>query len=263
MKKVFIYVFCLFLLVISFIYIKDYINNNKIDIKTIKTFINNPIYKDNNSINIEDITPVKINTKNNDNNYLFYIYNTHQTEEYSSNNPYNLKVTTVTASLILEEALKELGYNSLVEKRNVMDEVRKNGWDYPSTYTVTKSYVKEIKEKYPSIKYFIDIHRDGAPISSTRVSIGDISYAKIMFTIGKKRDNLNVNLSLVEKLREYLNNNYKGILRNNFYRDDTSFNQELDNNMFLIEIGGQDNNLIDVYNSLNALAKAFNYLEEK
>ena len=84
-----------------------------------------------------------------------------------------------------------------------------------------------------------------------------------MFTIGKKRDNLNVNLSLVEKLREYLNNNYKGILRNNFYRDDTSFNQELDNNMFLIEIGGQDNNLIDVYNSLNALAKAFNYLEEK
>lgn len=276
MKKLFKIIFCLFLLFISVIYIKDYLKNIKLDKdfndinsnKILELFITKPMYKNSNVLSInnikeEKIKEVKLDKTSTNNNYLFYIYNTHQTENYEENtkNPYNIKVDVKVASHILEDELKKLGFNSLVEERDVLNIVKNNNWSYPATYTVTKSFVEEIKGKYPSIKYFIDIHRDGAPLTATKASIDNKDYAKIMFTIGKDRDNLDNNLKQIEKIESYLNTNYPGILRNRFYRENDSFNQQLDDNMFLIEVGGQYNTLNEVYNTIYALAQAFNFLE--
>ena len=273
MKRILKSLFILFLISISFLYLKDYLKNFKYDRdfrdvnnnRYIMSILNNTLYSENN-LGINDIYYVD---KDNDikkekNNYLFYIYNTHQTEEYEEGveKPYDIKCNVVTASYMLEDLLSKMGYNVLVEERNVLDIVNKNGWSYNATYTVTEEFVKEIKERYPTIKYFIDIHRDGASISTTKASINNKSYAKIMFTIGKDRKNLDANLLRVDKLREYLDSNYSGILRNNFYREEEDFNQYLDDNMFLIEIGGQYNTLSEVYNSIVALSEAFNYVEE-
>ncbi len=273
MKKILKSLFILFLISISFLYLKNYLKNFKYDRdfkdvnnnRYIMSILDNTLYSGN-SLSISDIYYVD---KDNDikkekNNYLFYIYNTHQTEEYEEGveEPYDIKCNVVTASYMLEDLLSKMGYGVLVEERNVLDIVNKNGWSYNATYTVTEEFVKEIKQKHPTIKYFIDIHRDGASISVTKASINNKDYARIMFTIGEDRDNLDNNLLRINKLREYLDSNYSGILRNNFYRREEDFNQYLDDNVFLIEIGGQYNTLSEVYNSIVALSEAFNYLEE-
>ena len=43
---------------------------------------------------------------------LIYIYNTHNKEEYKENNDYNIKATVITASYMLQDALKK--YNGTV-----------------------------------------------------------------------------------------------------------------------------------------------------
>lgn len=275
MKRVLKVIFCLFLLLVSILYIKDYyvsslnINSSINNVNTnylFKSLVKSSLYNSDN-FNISDINYMNLSNDkkiNNEDNYTFYIYNTHQSEEYANDEVsfYGIKPNVVTSSYILEEALSNEGFKVLVEERSVLDVVRKNNWSYPATYTVTASFINEVKEKYSGIKYFIDLHRDGAPRSATYVNIEGKDYAKIMFTIGKDRENLDNNLKKVDKLREYLNNNYNGILRNNFYRENDSFNQELADDVFLIEVGGQYNNLNEIYNSLVALSKAFVYLEE-
>lgn len=209
--------------------------------------------------NSEDIIPVV-----NKNNYLFYIYNTHQGEEYEKDiiNPYGVRANVVTASFMLQSELLNYGIDSIVEERNVLNIVRENGWDYPGTYTVTKNFVLEIKEKYPNIKYFIDIHRDGVDENVSYINIEGIDYARMMFTVGRNRDNLDINMNKVLYLKNYIDDNYPGLMRNVFYRDNDSFNEELDDNLFLIEVGGEYNTLTEIYNSMKVLAEAFNYMEE-
>ena len=84
---------------------------------------------------------------------------------------------------------------------------------------------KEIKEKYPSIIYFIDLHRDGIDKSLSTVTINNKTYAKMMFLLGMKHSNSNKNLEVVTKLNNYLNDNYKGLMRNIYKRNDITYYQ--------------------------------------
>ncbi len=260
--------FCLFLFVISIYYSIDFFsknlvkanytdsNSNGMILSVFKNAFNNYLLEKNSIVNLSN--------KSLNKDYMFYIYNTHQSEGYEEGvkNPYNIKSNVVTASFILKDELEKQGFNSLVEERDVMSIVKKNNWNYPYTYTVTRGFVNEIKNKYPNIKYFIDLHRDALSKDNSTFVMNNKSYAKIMFTIGKDRDNLNNNLKRIEKLKEYINSNYKGIMRNDFYRDNDHFNQYLDDNLFLIEVGGNYNTLEEVYNSLCVLAESFKFLED-
>ena len=45
-------------------------------------------------------------------------------------------------------------------------------------------FINATKEKYPSIIYFIDIHRDSIKRGQSTVTIGDKNYAKVLFVVG-------------------------------------------------------------------------------
>ena len=190
--------------------------------------------------------------------YKVYIYNTHDEESYSNKGfeLYNTTPTVKLASYMLKDELKNLGINALVEERPVIKEIKKQGLPYHYSYDISNKYCKEIKEKYPSIIYFIDLHRDGIDKSLSTVTINNKTYAKMMFLLGMKHSNSNKNLEVVTKLNNYLNDNYKGLMRNIYKRNDITYYQYFDSHNFIIEIGGQDNTYQEVYNSIKAFAKA-------
>lgn len=268
--------FCLFLLVLSLIYVCDYFK--KIDI------ISFLLSDDKKSIVLSSVTSNDVNTKfssstnisnkrlikkeevNNETNIaldpIAYIYNTHETEEYKSSF-YNITPTVKTVSNIMKDELLKLNINSIIETKSVQKEVNKRGLDYPETYTVSLEYLKARRGKNPSLKYFFDMHRDSVVGDVARVSINNKKYATIMFLVGTKNQYYKRNLKGIRVMEKYLNKHYKGLLRSTYYQPNSTFYQDYDSNMFLVELGGPDNTLEEIYNSAAALSKAIKYYVEE
>lgn len=190
---------------------------------------------------------------------LVYIYNTHQTEEYDPGylREYNITPTVYMAANILKKKLSNLGIESIVEDENVVDVLRKNNWKYSESYKASLMWLERAKVNYPSVKYFIDLHRDSVSSSKT---INDIPYAKMMFVIGMNHDNYEKNESLMLKLNTYLNEHYEGLMRDILYAKKNKFNQNFNENVILVEVGGPKNNIEEVQNSVSALGEALEYV---
>lgn len=277
MKKFKFILFCLFFLISFYITGSKILNTSLINyliydeeqissikynnmLKEISKNIVNDMVKETNFLNkdiIDKNNSSFVNLIKKD-DYKVYIYNTHDEESYSNKGfeVYNTTLTVKLASYMLKDELNNLGINALVEERPVIKELKKQGLPYYYSYDISNKYCKEIKEKYPSIIYFIDLHRDGIDKSLSTVTINGKSYAKMMFLLGMNHDNANKNLEVVTKLNDYLNTNYKGLMRNIYKRNDITYYQYLDSHNFIIEIGGQDNTYQEVYNSVKAFAKA-------
>lgn len=268
--------FCLFLLVLSLVYVCD--SFKKIDV------ISFLLSDDKKSVVLSSVTSSNVNTKfssstdisnkklinkgevNNKTNIdldpIIYIYNTHETEEYKSNF-YNITPTVKTVSNIMKDELLKLDINSVVETKSVQKEVNKRGLDYPGTYTVSLEYLKGSRGKNPSLKYFFDMHRDSVVGDAARVSISNKKYATVMFLVGTKNQYYKRNLKGIRVMEKYLNKHYEGLLRSTYYQPNSTFYQDYDSNMFLVELGGPDNTLEEIYNSTVALSKAIKYYVEE
>ena len=200
---------------------------------------------------------------------IIYIYNTHSDEEYSyqKNDIYNIVPNVKTASYILEDELKKLGLYSIVESENTIDLVNKSGLKYADSYKVSRSLIEKSKEENPSLIYYIDVHRDSVGRNSTTTTINGESYARTMFLLGLENKNYNENLKMMEEMDNYLNQNYKGLSRGIYKKQGAGvngiYNQDFSPNVFLVEVGGVDNTITEVANSLKAIANAlYNYIKD-
>lgn len=184
---------------------------------------------------------------------LVYIYNTHQTEEYEAGalKNYNITPTVYMAANILKESLREDGINAVVEDSNLQKGLSERGLNYNNAYTLSYEWLGKAKEKYPSVKYFIDLHRDSV---SSSVTINNYSYAKMMFVIGMNHDNYKKNEEVMLKLNDLISENYDGLMRSPFYGKNSRYNQHFNENVMLIEIGGPDNTINEVSLSVKAFA---------
>lgn len=268
--------FCLFLLVLSLIYVCDYfkkidiisflLSDDKKSIVLSSVTSNNVNTKFSSSTNISNKRLIKKEEVNNETNIaldpIVYIYNTHETEEYKSSF-YNITPTVKTVSNIMKDELLKLNINSIIETKSVQKEVNKRGLDYPGTYTVSLEYLKARRGKNPSLKYFFDMHRDSVVGDVARASINNKKYATIMFLVGTKNQYYKRNLKGIRVMEKYLNKHYKGLLRSTYYQPNSTFYQDYDSNMFLVELGGPDNTLEEIYNSTVALSKAIKYYVEE
>ena len=275
--------FCLFLFIISFVYIKsltsnikiiDFIMNEKKSSLTVETLLGIN-FKDSvsfldlkNKSHSKKTISKSLNSKSVDNKDYFdatkpiiYIFNTHQSEEYS-NGGYAVSPTVVTASYILKDELSSFNISSLVEEKDIIKEVKKRGYDYSGTYTVSFEYLKQRKKEYPSLEYYFDVHRDSITGDAARVRIGDKKYATMMFLVGSRHDNYKKNVKNLDIMKKYLDNNYKGLVRDTFLQSKWTYNQWYSEKMFLVEIGGPDNTLEEVANTMKALANAIQYYVE-
>lgn len=191
---------------------------------------------------------------------VVYIYNSHQLENYSSTNyeAYNITPNVMMASYILREKLKEQGIEALVEESDITEFIRINNWNYNYSYMASRYYIEDAINKNESLKYFIDVHRDSINKNSSTYSLNNKNYAKVLFVVGLEHQNYNYNLELATYFNSKLNNQYPGLSRGIIKKSGANvngiYNQDISNNAMLIEVGGYENTIDEVYNTMEILA---------
>lgn len=201
---------------------------------------------------------------------LIYLYNTHQTEEYQKDylEPYSIKPTVMLVSYMLREYLNDLGIATIVETKEVKKELNRNGWKYGKSYLVSRSFLESAKKENASLKLYIDLHRDSGSHKATTTSCNGKDFARVLFVIGLEHDNYEANLTnavvLNNKIEEKCSKLSRGILKKEGKGVNGKYNQDFDANVFLIEVGGQYNNIEEVKNTIELLSDViFDYVKER
>lgn len=196
-----------------------------------------------------------------------YIYNSHDSESYDSTllESYNIKYTVKMASYILSEKLRDLGIPSYVEAEKMTDYLRQNGLNYNHSYQASRFYLEKRLAEHPSIELIIDLHRDAVNAKVSRVEIDGKNYARMMFVVGTDYNYFESNSLLADAVNNHLDKRLsRGVSRKSGAGVNGVYNQDLFSQALLIEVGGVENTIEDVANSLEALAKAiFEVLGEK
>ncbi len=189
-----------------------------------------------------------------------YLYNTHQKEAYqpSSFLEYSVSPNVMLASYILKEQLDKAGIYSLVEEKSVQDELTRLGKKYYYSYTISRSFMEEAKKNYPTLTYFIDVHRDSVSKELSYLEKDGKGYAKILFIVGLENPNYQANYQLTKLIFDKLEAKVPGITRSILQKEgagvDGVYNQDFSENTILVEIGGVENTVDEVYNSTLVLA---------
>lgn len=237
--------------------IKEKYNNEEINIEKFKTEI---VYKSLNKI--IDINDLNI-SKSNSSNYKVYLYNTHDTEKYSLpfTSDYSITPDVKLASKILKEYLNNYNIDVYLETSSMKKYLSKNKLKYTDSYEASRYYLK--KNLTSEYKLIIDIHRDSIRHKYTLYEKDNIKYARVLFIISTSHKNYKKNKKVADTLNNILNENYKGISRGVSLRDDITYNQDLNENIILIKIGGIDSTLEEINNTVEVLSKTINeYLKE-
>ena len=186
---------------------------------------------------------------------LIYIYNSHQTEEYQSSTyaEFSINPTVVMNDYILEDIFNKNGYKTLVEERSIKEVLNNNKWKYVNSYKASRIFLEDVIVKNPSLKYFIDVHRDSLKRDKTTITIDGKDYAKIIFLIGTDNSNYQSNLDLTERINNKLNEYYPGLSKGIYKKGGEGvngvYNQDFSPNTILVEMGGYENTTNEVLNT--------------
>lgn len=192
-------------------------------------------------------------------NPLIYIYNSHQTEEYKEvDDTYNIKPTVTINNYIMKDIFESNGLKTLVEERNIRDVLTLNNWNYASSYRASRVFLEDVRKNYQTLKYFIDVHRDSLNYDKTTITIGDKTYAKIIFLIGLENPEYSKNLNFASAINKKIEESYPGLSKGIYQKGGVGvngiYNQDFSPNTILIEIGGVDNHVEEVMNTTTVLA---------
>lgn len=261
---VFLIIICILFLVVNFLLKKIELNSNELFVKRLLQKSNYYLINENLDTNLtyklfkfdlknpitimdkvfayeKDIQTFAYIQNNFVDNPRVYIYSTHPNEKYIDN-------TISYASLILQEKLNSLQVETIVEERSVVEYLEDNNLEFDDSYKATREFLSD-KLKIYDFDLIIDLHRDA--VNNTTVKINNKEYAKIMFV---QNVNYKNNIILANKLNDILNEKYSGITRGIYNKYVDNFNQDLNNNVLLIELGGNTNTFEQVNNSIDALA---------
>ena len=211
--------------------------------------------------NYNEYTPKKV--INTESNPIIYLYNSHQSEEYkpSTYAEFSINPTVIMNDYILEDIFNKNGYKTIVEENSIKDILNNNNWNYSYSYKASRTLLEKRIVEYPTLKYFIDIHRDSLDRSKTTVNIDGKDYAKVIFLIGLENPNYEKNLEFTEKINNKMNEYYpnlsKGIYKKGGPGVNGVYNQDFSPNTILIEIGGNENTTNEVLNTTLAFSKVF------
>ena len=201
---------------------------------------------------------------------IVYIYNSHQGERYSMEylEDYNIVPDVLMASYMLEDKLDNLNINTIVEENDILDYMKKNNLDHSESYKASRVFLNKAVKNYPNAKLYIDLHRDAASHDVTVTTINGKKCAKVLFVIGLENNTYEKNLSVVTELNNVILEKYpsltRGIMKKEGYGVNGVYNQDLASNVILIEIGGHENNIEEINNTLDLISQVIGeYLNEK
>ena len=233
-----------------------------------KNIFNNPV----NILhaNIGNNTVLVSNISYIDNKPKVYIYNSHQGELYNNKYMENSNITpgVMLASSMLEEKLESLGIKTIIEKNDILGYMKDNGLNHGGSYIASRFFLNKIYNEYPNLDLYIDLHRDATNYDVVHTVIDGKDYAKVLFVIGLENPNYQSNLDVTTKINNIILNSYpsltRGIMKKEGYGVNGVYNQDLNSNVILIEIGGDKNNIDEVNNTLDIIAKVIKeYIDEK
>ncbi len=210
-------------------------------------------YKDNK----KEIKEVNINKEK----QIVYIYNSHETEEYSKTTlaEYEVNPTVGINNYIMKDIFEKKGLYTKVEEKSITDIRRLNGWNYNYCYKASRILMEEAKKENESLKYFIDVHRDSLTKDKTTININGEDYAKIIFIVGLENENYQKNLDFTEKINNKINEKYQGLSKGIFKKEGPGvngvYNQDFSPYAILIEIGGMENNVDEVMRTTLAVSE--------
>ena len=200
---------------------------------------------------------------------VVFIYNSHNRESFmpqlpeatNANQAYHKKVNISKASERFEKVLNDNGIGTNLDKTDFMSILNQRGWGYWKSYQASRSVVKEAVATNKELQYIFDIHRDSLPRKLTTKKINGKDHARFMFVVGADHPNYEKNLKLATKLHYLIDAKYKGLSKGVIQKAGTGtdgiFNQDLSGNAVLVEIGGYDNSLEEVYQSVDILGDVF------
>lgn len=194
---------------------------------------------------------------------LIYIYNSHQTEEYKASTfaEYDVRPSVMMADYILEEVFQKNSYPTIVEERRISEVLANNNWKYVYSYRASRVFLEDAIVMHPSLKYFIDVHRDSLEHARTYININGKDYARTIFLIGLENEGYEENLAFTEKINNKLNEKYPGLSKGIYKKGGPTvngvYNQDFSNRTILIEIGGYESTTTEVLNSTLAFAECF------
>lgn len=239
----------------------------KVDLSNPSTILNNSVlgysYDEPTNLDLDKLKqissyiedPYKVDITN----PLIYLYNSHQLENYNNDSllAYGITPNVLMASYLLKEKLNSSGLGAIVEDTNMTEFLSLNNWDYSSSYKASRIFLLDKQNTHPTIKYYFDIHRDSVNKKLTTVNINNKSYARILFVVGLEHSNYQENLKNANKLNSIIDKKYPGLSRGIYKKEGPGvngiYNQDISSKVFLIELGGIDNNIEEVLNTINAL----------
>lgn len=203
-------------------------------------------------------------------NPLVYIYNSHQLENYDNTNLeiYGITPNVLMASYLLKEKLNDKGISTIVEDTNMTEFLELNNWDYSNSYRASRIFMLDKQNTYSSLKYYIDIHRDSVSKKLSTITIDNKAYARILFVVGLEHKNYQKNLDLANEINNLFDKYYNGLSRGVLTKQGANvngiYNQDISPYVMLIEVGGVDNNIDEVLNTINAISHVLSiYIGDK
>lgn len=253
-------------------------NNNIINIisNKIKDEFNNPtniVKKELNNYKIDKKEERAVDqtfdyVKNDD--VLVYIYNSHQGEKYAYEylEEYNIIPDVKMVAHMIEDNLAKQNIKVAVEDADILAYMKEKGYNHAQSYIASRIYLEEAVKKYPTARLFIDLHRDAATHSATHTKIDGKECAKVLFVVGLENENYQKNLELTTKINNIINNKYptlsRGIMKKQGPGVNGVYNQDVNDKVILLEVGGNENNIDELINTTNLISNVIGeYLNEK
>lgn len=200
---------------------------------------------------------------------VVFLYNTHNRESFlphlpdvtNPNEAHHHEVNIKKVSERLKESLEANGIGTSIDDTDIMQKLKDKGLTYGKSYSASRPVVEEALQQNEHIQYLFDIHRDSLPKDKTTIEIDDEQYAKVLFVIGAENASYEKNLKLATDLHYLIEEEYPGLSKGVITKEGAGtngvFNQDLSENALLIEVGGYENHLDELYRTIDVVADLF------
>lgn len=131
---------------------------------------------------------------------------------------------------------------------------------YEGAYGRSVEGIESYLEKYPSLTFILDIHRDAVEDAQRRqyklISQEDPNAAQLSFIMGSNHDGWQENLKLAIATAEAINTGHPTVMRPITLRN-SNYNQHKSLGSMLVEVGSAGNSLDEALNSARIFADGF------
>ena len=170
---------------------------------------------------------------------------------------YHSKLNVSLIGQRLGKTLKQNGIWNKVSNMDIIKILNERNLNFDSSYQMSREIVINEMRMNRDLKMAFDIHRDALPRNLSTTNINGQSFAKISFVIGKEHEHYKENLEFINDINGLVEKEYPGLSRGIIVKDKKQgngvYNQDLLPNSVIIEVGGVENNLEELYRTADVL----------